>query len=99
MNRTGGPLTLVLRIGDEFADHGLDDAYVAIERAAQTATEQSHPKISGEAYDKQGGDGAKTSRNEYLFPAEFIAQSTPEPASALAGLGVGDVIGIALTCQ
>ncbi len=38
-------LTFMLRLGDELADHGLDDADVAVEGAAQEAAGESHPEV------------------------------------------------------
>ena len=47
----------MLWVDDELADHGLNDTYISIERAAEEATEECHPKVYGKAYDKEGGNG------------------------------------------
>lgn len=44
-------LTFMLWVHNELSNHRLDHTYVAIERAAKEAAEQSHPKIEGEADD------------------------------------------------
>ena len=38
-------LTFMLWIDDELADHCLDDTYIAIERTANEAAKECHPKI------------------------------------------------------
>ena len=40
----GGTRTFMRRILDQFADHGLNNAYIAIQYAADDAATQSHPK-------------------------------------------------------
>lgn len=66
-------------IGDEFADHGLNDAYIAIESAAQEAAKQSHPKIGGKANDKKGGNGTEAAHQQHRLAAYPIRQCSPKP--------------------
>lgn len=57
-------LTLVLRIDNKLAHHRLDDTYISIERTADEAATECHPKVQGEANDKKGGNGTDTSHDK-----------------------------------
>lgn len=41
-------LTLMLRLGNKLADHGLDNSDVAVQETANSATKKRNPDIWGE---------------------------------------------------
>lgn len=70
-------LTFVLRFGDQLADHCLDDADVAVEKATDGSPEQSNPYIGGESYHDHAEHGAHTSNHQYRLATDAIGQAAP----------------------
>lgn len=77
----------MFRLVDKLADHGLDDANVAIEDATEGSAQQGHPKALGEANDEEGKKSASTTKEKHGLPTDAVAQSTP--VHAAEGLSEG----------
>jgi hypothetical protein len=70
---------------DELANHGLDDADVAVEETTYGSTEQSNPNVGGESYHDHAKHGAHATNHEDRLAADAIGQASP--VHAHEGLG------------
>lgn len=78
----------MFRLGDEFANHGLDDADVAVEETTYGSTEQSNPNVGGESYHDHAKHGAHAADDEDGLAADAVRQAAP--VHAHEGLGEGE---------
>ena len=67
----------MLWVHHKLANHRLYYAYIPIERAANEAAEEGHPKVCGQANNEEGGNCAETAHNENWLTTDSIAQATP----------------------
>lgn len=62
----------MLWINNQLADHGLNDSYIAIERAAYEATKESHPEVHAKANDKERRNGTKAAKDEDWLTTQAV---------------------------
>ena len=62
-------LTLMLRIGDHFADHRLDNSHVAIEGSTQCSADKSHPEIGRKPDRQERDNGSQTAEKNNGLPS------------------------------
>lgn len=70
-------LTLMLRLGDQFTNHGLDDADVAVKKTADGSASQSNPDVGGEADHDHAEHSADASQEKYGFSSDTVRETAP----------------------
>jgi hypothetical protein len=78
-------LTFMLRLGDQFPNHCLNDSNIAIQKPAYCSPQQSNPDVGGKPNHDHAKHGSQASQEEDWLSAYAIRQSTP--IHAHKGLG------------
>jgi hypothetical protein len=83
------PLTFVLRLLHQFANHCLYYAYIAVEKSAKESTSKGNPKVGCKAYDEERRYNSEASKQEDWLTTDAIAQRSPVHAATCFGKGEG----------
>lgn len=75
----------MLRLVDKLANHGLDDADVAVEDTTEGSSNKGDPEVGGKADNEEGKEGASAAQKEDWLSADAVAQTSP----VHAGEGLG----------
>lgn len=73
----GQKLTLMLWLGDQLANHGLDDANVSVQQPAEGAAKQCHPDVLGETDHHHTEHRADTSEQQHWLSPDAVRQAAP----------------------
>lgn len=76
-------------LGDELANHGLDDTNVAVEKTTDSATDQSNPNVGGEADHDHAEHGSHAAKDQDGLAANSVREATPVHAHDSLGQGKG----------
>ena len=61
----------------QLADHGLDHGDIAVEKAADSTSQQSNPKVGGDAYHNHAEHGPDASQQEDRLAADAVGETAP----------------------
>lgn len=78
VNKIG--LTFMLGSPNQFSDHSLNNANIAIEYSSKDPTNKSDPVVSGESDDKKGQQCSPATEKQDRFAADTVRKASPEHA-------------------
>jgi hypothetical protein len=78
----------MLWLGNQLANHGLDDSDVAVQQPAKRTAKQRHPDVVGKSDHHHTEHRADTSEQQHRLSADAVRQAAP--VHAHHGLGKGE---------